>query len=205
MVFEQTTIIVRDGKKIVVKKFSDISSIKWLISIPFRPFYPFALSATERLKREYTFFQYEHSYILTPKVYKVDWKNKVLEREFIDGDSLAEFEVEESSKILAKVLATLHREGWCLGDTKLTNIIATNGKVYVIDGEQAIKSSNELYIIWDIASSLILLGIYNPKEAMVVSSELLHKFYKEYNNNGGSVKMIDRSLKFLRRLIGVER
>lgn len=202
MVFEQSTVVLKDGKKVVIKRFSDISSVKWFISIPFRPFYPFALSASERLKREYTFFNSSHELVRTPKVYSVNWKDKVLEREFVEGEPLAKFDVETSCRVLAKTLATLHREGWCLGDTKLTNIIISNGEIYVIDGEQAIRSNNELYIVWDIASSLILLGIYNPKEAMIESSDLLRMFYREYTSNGGNVKMIDRSLKVLKRFVG---
>lgn len=199
MVLEQTEIVDRGGLKLVVKRFSDLSGLKWLLSLPFKPFYPFTLSACDRLRREYEFFRAEHEGFKTPKVYLVDWKSKILEREYVEGVKLCDLEVLEAAGILASTLARLHGEGWCLGDSKPSNFILKGGEVYVIDGEQAVRSPGENYRIWDLAFSLFSLGISRPLNAVLESQDMkiLRRFSHSYLGAGGNSNLLRLAMRTL--------
>ncbi|KYH38549.1 MAG: Mn2+-dependent serine/threonine protein kinase [Candidatus Hecatellales archaeon B24] len=199
MVLDQTVIVERDGVKLAVKKFSDLPGLKWILSLPFKALYPFTLSACERLKREYTFFKGEHEKFKTPKVYLVDWKEKILEREFIEGVKLSEADVVEAAGILASTLAWLHREGWCLGDSKPSNFILKNRTVYIIDGEQAVRNSSENYRVWDLAFSLFSLGASKPLDTMMDSYDMkiLRRFSHSYLKAGGRLSLLKLAVRAL--------
>ncbi|RLI26436.1 MAG: hypothetical protein DRO52_02520 [Candidatus Hecatellales archaeon] len=199
MVLEQAEVVERRGVKLVVKRFSDLPGLKWLLSLPFKPLYPFTLSACERLKREYAFFKAEHRSVKTPKVYVVDWEEKTLEREFIEGESLSSMEVLEAAGLLASALASLHGEGWCLGDCKPSNFIVKNGSIYVIDGEQAVRSFNENYRIWDLTFTLFSLGASRPVDAILDSYDMkiLRRFSHEYLRAGGNSTLLKLAIKTL--------
>ena len=197
MVLEQVKIVDKEYGKVIVKKFLDLSSLKWLISLPFKPFYPFTLLAEERLKREHEFFTSNHSNFKTPKVYFVDWKGKTLEREFIEGEKLSEVDIIEATENLAKTLANIHKEGWCLGDSKPSNFIRSCKEIYVVDGEQAIRSFNKSYMVWDLVILLLFLSFYKPLKATVNYMEILHRFSEKYLEVGGDLKILNLTLKFL--------
>jgi tRNA A-37 threonylcarbamoyl transferase component Bud32 len=199
LVLDQTVIVEKNGVKLAVKKFSDLPSLKWLLSLPFKPLYPFTLSACERLKREYTFFKVEHEKFKTPRVYLVDWKEKTLEREFIEGVKLSSMDVVKAAGILASSLAWLHGEGWCLGDSKPSNFILKNGTVYIIDGEQAIRNNSENYRIWDLAFSLFSLGASKPLDTMMDSYDMkiLRRFSHNYLEAGGSLSLLKLAVRTL--------
>jgi len=199
LVLDQIEIVEKDGLKLVVKRFSDLPSLKWLISLPFKPLYPFTLSACERLKREYGFFKAGHGRFKTPRVYLVDWKDKTLEREFIDGVKLSSMEILEAVDILASTLASLHREGWCLGDSKPSNFILKDGVIYIIDGEQAVKSNSENYRIWDLTFTLFSLGASKPLDTVMESYDMkiLRRFSHSYLKAGGSSSLLKLAIKTL--------
>ncbi|RLI35158.1 hypothetical protein DRO53_01940 [Candidatus Bathyarchaeota archaeon] len=200
MVLEQVEIVERNGLKVVVKRFSDIQGLKWIGLIPFKSFYPFTFSAAGRLERECNFLTQPHSQIKTPKIYRVDWERKILEREYVEGVKLSDIDVLEAAEKLAKILASLHREGWCLGDPKPSNFIIGNGQIYIIDCEQAVKTQNETYRIWDLVSSFFLLRLYKPLEAFKGDwrLQMFHIFSDNYLKAGGSSKLLEQYYKMLR-------
>ncbi|MHC1563712.1 MAG: hypothetical protein ACXQTF_00095 [Candidatus Hecatellaceae archaeon] len=199
MVLDQTVVVEKNGVKLAVKRFSDLPGLKWLLSLPFKPLYPFTLSACERLKREYTFFKEEHEKFKTPRVYLVDWKEKTLEREFIEGVKLSSMDVVEAAGVLASTLAWLHGEGWCLGDSKPSNFILKNGTVYIIDGEQTIRNNSENYRIWDLAFSLFSLGASKPLDTVMDSYDMkiLRRFSHSYLKAGGSLSLLKLAVRTL--------
>ena len=201
MVLEQVRVVERNGIKVVVKEFADLPSMKWAISLPFRPLYPFALKAGERLRRELEFLTSPHEWIRTPKVLGVDFERKVLEREYVEGTPLSELEPRDAAGMLGRILAAIHGEGWVLGDTKPSNFIVyseSEDVVYVLDAEQSLRSHNELYMSWDVVAALMFLGIYNPVEAVVKSIDMLYTFSNSYKEAGGNLKIVDGALKVLR-------
>ncbi|MHC1586708.1 MAG: hypothetical protein ACXQTV_04110, partial [Candidatus Hecatellaceae archaeon] len=105
---------------------------------------------------------------------------------------------------LAKILASLHREGWCLGDPKPSNFIIGNGQIYIIDCEQAVKTQNETYRVWDLVSSFFLLRLYKPLEAFREDWELqmLRIFSDSYLKAGGNSKLLEQYYKMLRGFLG---
>jgi len=150
------------------------------------------------------FFSSNHEPIMTPKVHNVNWKNKILKREYVDGENLSKVEPKEAAEKIAKVLGTLHSRGWVLGDTKPTNFIQSNNKIYIVDAEQALKSKSELYMVWDVIASLIFLGIYNPLKAVIESMDMLITFLDNYRTSRGNVKIAERTLKILKGMKNIE-
>lgn len=197
MVLEQAKIVDKGHVKVVVKRFLDLPSVKWLISLPFKPFYPFTLLAEERLKREYEFFTSPHNNFRVPRVYLVDWEGKIMEREFVEGEKLSEMDILKATENLAETLAAIHKEGWCLGDSKPSNFIKNCNEVYVVDGEQAIRSFNKSFMAWDLAVSLLFLSFYKPLESTVNYVKILHNFSEKYLEVGGDLKILKLTLKFL--------
>ncbi|BAB66448.1 hypothetical protein [Sulfurisphaera tokodaii] len=143
----QTRLIDVDNRKIVVKCYSSSSSFKWyLISPAFRGF-PYTSNPLERMNREINFFTYNWGDELkVPKVIDFDEETICMYREFIDGEEISDLEQFEE---LGRAINLIHKRNFALGDTKLENFLY-NKKVYVIDAEQAIQTSNTSYFSWDL-------------------------------------------------------
>lgn len=146
----QSEIIEESGVKYVLKSFTgEKSSFKWFPLSTFLGFvYPFTYDPAERLERELAFFSKEWKSFKTPKIVKVDKENHKILREYVDGRTL---DVDIDASKLGEVLGEIHKEGWALGDVKLTNfLVGGNDLIYVIDAEQAISNAETLHMAWDL-------------------------------------------------------
>ncbi|EEZ92532.1 MAG: Mn2+-dependent serine/threonine protein kinase [Candidatus Parvarchaeum acidiphilum ARMAN-4] len=173
MVLSQILMREEADHKVIRKKYNSFNSYKWLISPLFRVFYPFAISSKSRLERELNFLNSGNE-IKKPKVYSFDTSLKEMDREYIEGD----VEYCDGSKT-GKLLSSIHKEGYSLGDSKLDNFICNQEGAYIIDSEQAIKSDKKRYNYWDV-SFLILSAAYYNYSNKIGFKRFLEGFSKEY-------------------------
>jgi len=190
-VFRQVKIIDFNGVKLVVKEYtSERGIIKWFLIKAAgltSQVYPYTFKPVERMKREIDFFE---GSILnnTPKIIVKDWLNKLIIREYIDGNNVNPLNREDVVKV-AKTIADIHECGYSLGDSKYTNFIISNDRVYIVDAEQAIYTDRYEYMYWDIMVFLTTL-IYSLIEKMSVkatslSKSLIEVFISKYLEYGG--------------------
>ncbi len=143
---------MKDGRKIIVKRYSGFpGSLKWgiLYVHPAGIYYPITGDPLERLLREEDFFTNPPVGVRVPKIIHVDYKRKVMQRELLEGRHIDI--IPKDLKLLGEILAKIHESGYRMGDTRLENfILADDGKLSVIDAEQAIRSEEELHRAWDI-------------------------------------------------------
>lgn len=173
MVLSQVLVQEEQGHRVIKKKYNSFNSYKWILSPAFQLFYPFASLAKSRLERELEFLNSSNN-IKKPKIYSFDLYNRELNREYIDG----KVDYCEGSK-LGKLFSEIHKEGYSLGDSKLDNFICNAEGAYIIDSEQAIKTSKKRYMYWDV-SLLILSAAYYNYSNKKGFNEFLNGFSREY-------------------------
>ncbi|MEM3229412.1 MAG: hypothetical protein QXD85_04365, partial [Fervidicoccaceae archaeon] len=187
---DQTSFKIVDGKKLAVKNYTKPSGIiKWLLlnfpPIPF--YYPLTLDPAERMRREIDFFSHEAEGFLIPKIYNIDWKKIVLEREYIEGRHPS-FEDEKDLKSVGMALSFIHRAERCLGDTKPQNFLIAENGVYVIDAEQSLLSCQKRrFIGWDVALSILFIFWNNPLISPNEFSSKVRSFLNGYKEAGSKI------------------
>jgi len=145
--------------KVVIKNFSDIKALKWIfLNIWTLLSKRFDMNPMSRLYREYSAMRKLRDLGLnTPKVISIILDHKILVTEYIDGPDLAKlimgfFTGNERNlntvRQYGQELGKVHSAGYTLGDTKPSNILVSNNKIYLVDLEQ-MGQNNEKG--WDIA------------------------------------------------------
>ena len=184
LLISQTRIVERGGEKIVVKDYSKpMGLIKWMITLfpPISTYYPFETDPLERMLRETRFFETPPRGVGVPRVLRVDPQELVMEREFIEGQTYYDNPREHSYHI-GRTLGEVHRQDYCLGDTKPDNfVLSPSGKVYIVDAEQSLlKCEFEEYKTWDIMVFLAFLYLVEPIQTMSMYRELVKRALKGY-------------------------
>lgn len=177
----QSEIIEESGVKYVLKSFTgEKSSLKWFPLSTFLGFvYPFTYDPDERLKRELAFFSKEWEFFKTPKIVRVDEENRKILREYVDGRAL---DIDIDANKLGRVLGKIHKEGWALGDVKLTNfLVDENDLIYVIDAEQAVSRAETLHMAWDLYL-IFLMASYTYIRSPSKFEEFLRDFLSGYGS-----------------------
>ncbi|MDW8045313.1 MAG: hypothetical protein RMJ31_06035 [Nitrososphaerota archaeon] len=160
--------------KLVVKKFRDIKSLKWALLGLWAFAKRFDMAPISRLYREYFAIRTLRRYGLnTPEIVSVILNDRILVTKFIDGVNLGKvihdlYEgrgSEEAVKMYGEAIGIAHRAGYTLGDTKPSNAVLFNGKIYLTDLEQASLGGDKA---WDVAeflyySSKLTLNIQTVK------------------------------------------
>jgi len=180
-----------NGEKLVVmKKYRNWKAIKWLPtalwtigSIDFTPI------PGERLLRETRALIILAKYgFKVPSIYSIDWVNKVLVREYIEGIPLSDI-IRKKKKKLSEIayragalLASIHSKGITLGDSRPSNIILSNGHLVPVDLEQ---SSNTIPPAWDIAEFLSFMSmdlLFRIKESLNAAKSFAEGYLSISNN-----------------------
>ncbi|BCU70789.1 hypothetical protein [Stygiolobus caldivivus] len=146
-IYVQTKIVAVEDKKLVMKCYNSSTSFKWYFISPSFRNYPYSSDPRERMNREINFLTYRWDSIKTPRIIDFDLEQTCLYREFIDGEEIKEIEQFEK---LGKAIKYIHEQGFVMGDTKLENFIVSEGRITVIDAEQAITSNDISYRSWDL-------------------------------------------------------
>lgn len=188
----QIKVIELNNRKIVFKNYRrEHGLIKWFlikIGSNISKTYPYAIDPYERMIRETSFFNEMIDVLNTPRVLLKDWINLLIAREFIEGFS-SKPDNEDDLRNISRLIACIHEYGYVLGDTKFYNFVKTNSKYYIIDAEQAIASSNEKYMYWDllvfvIVSTYYIINKYLTK-AIDTAQYVIKTFLENYVDERG--------------------
>jgi len=171
--------------KVVVKRFLDFWSIKWLlVSIVARPARNFGIKPSTRMGNEYTAtIELRKAGIGTPEILLVHSKEKLIVKEFVDGVPSTNFLRKDEVRSIAKALASIHKMGYAVGDTKPDNILFKDGKVYFIDLEQAEKGGDP---VWDVAEFIYYSCWFLPDARSV--KEMAERFAEAYDYDRSVLK-----------------
>jgi tRNA A-37 threonylcarbamoyl transferase component Bud32 len=191
-------------KKILVKRFKDLSSLKWfplsMWSIGVRNF---ALMGKSRLDRECAINEVlAGAGFCVPKLLHVSANERLVFMEFVEGENLSNAikrialaenwsDVERELVLIKKVgftYAKVHTLNVVLGDTKPENIMVNSeGKLCLIDFEQASRGGDKS---WDVACFLYYSGHYLPLNSEVKAEAISKAFIAGYTESGGSPEVI---------------
>lgn len=163
---KQSKILIVNDKTYLIKDYAtELGILKWyMVILPSFTIkkYPLRPEPLERLKREVAFMRKTRDCFNKPEILLVDYGKLKLVREFIRGEI---YSYKAPSRVHYEVghnLGICHASGWALGDSKITNFIYRDDKVYIIDAEQAINECNLEYAAWDllVLISTILIDGY---------------------------------------------
>jgi tRNA A-37 threonylcarbamoyl transferase component Bud32/predicted nucleotidyltransferase len=147
------------SQKVVVKRFKNISAFKWtLLNIWAIPSKKFEQNPDARMAYEYlALLKFRDLGFNTPQILLLYLSDRILVTEFLQGKNLGdiithylagESEDLEPVKIYGRILAELHKKGYTIGDTKPSNTLYIDSKLYLTDLEQAMEGGDPS---WDIA------------------------------------------------------
>ena len=191
-------------KKILVKRFKNLSSMKWfplsMWSIGARSF---ALMGKSRLERECAINELlGEAGFHVPKILHVSANERLVFMEFVEGENLGNaikrIAIAHGTQKIAKDLALINQVGETyakvhaldvvLGDTKPENVMFdTQGKLFLLDFEQASRSGDRS---WDVACFLYYCGHYLPLNGEQKAEEVAKAFITGYLQAGGNVEVI---------------
>jgi len=187
----QAELVTIDDRKYVRKRYGkEVGIIKWLPPAIFlRSIYPFTLEPRERMRREVEFLSQSWSGLGVPKILTYDEGKLELIREYVVGDPL-DYRAEEAPKLLGSALREIHSKGYALGDVKPTNfIVGSDGVIYVIDAEQAVRTEDPTIKCWDLMATLLLASY-----SLITNLSKYRKFIKslisEYLSDGRLVNVL---------------
>jgi tRNA A-37 threonylcarbamoyl transferase component Bud32/predicted nucleotidyltransferase len=188
----------------VVKRYSDIRSLKWaLLSIWAFTARKFSMAPLSRLHREYfASLSLRRRGVKSPKIVGIAPDERVLIREFVEGPLLSDvihrLLAGSSSGLISvenfgRALAAVHKAGFALGDSKASNVVIANGEVYLTDLEQALEGGD---MAWDIAEFLYYTAKLSSKGGGM--EKLARTFLDAYKKeNGKDAISKARSVRYL--------
>ncbi len=198
---------LRDKNKSVsfaIKRYNDIKGMKWgILSLWALRNTNFTVGALERLHREYqASSKFRRIGIPTPEVLAVFLSERMLVTRFVQGKDLSAIESEYLNektndtsplKEFGKLLSKLHKNGFCMGDSKPSNAILSDQdhRIYLTDLEQAHEGGNP---VWDVAEFVYYTLRFTLKEER--AKKIVESFVSGYLEAGGSRETIRRSAGF---------
>lgn len=163
------------GVKMVIKRFSEYTSAKWLLISPTVDLItligirPKALPLT-RFWNEYRYsIELRRRGIRTPRILYIDPWSLTMIREYIDGDPLGVLiergGIDRAIEIFMRTIARIHSNGFCMVDTKPDNYIAGDGMdtAYCVDLEQISPCRKPLHMAWDLAVFMYFTSLLAPE------------------------------------------
>jgi tRNA A-37 threonylcarbamoyl transferase component Bud32 len=190
--------------KILVKRFKDLSSLKWfplsMWSIGARSF---SMRGRSRLERECAINELlNDAGFHVPKILHVSANERLVFMEFLEAENLGsgikqmglthdESSIERELALISQVgktYAQVHSLNVVLGDTKPENVmVGKQGELYLIDFEQASRNGDKS---WDIACFLYYCGHYLPLNSEHKAEALTKAFIAGYLEGGGDLNAI---------------
>ncbi|RLF12181.1 MAG: hypothetical protein DRJ62_02800 [Thermoprotei archaeon] len=184
--------------KAVIKSYREWRAFKWIPTALWGlGAVDYALSPGGRLRREYTAITKLRSLgFKVPKVFFVDWREKIMCREYVEGSPFSDIlrrgsrgEVEEAARAVGLTLSEIHNLGLTLGDCKPGNFVLKGGEVYVVDLEQFGSKSEQS---WDVAE-LISFSALNARSIDVYEAAV--KSFAQGYLERGRVEVLKGSFK----------
>jgi tRNA A-37 threonylcarbamoyl transferase component Bud32 len=191
-------------KKILVKRFKDLSSFKWFpLSMWSIGTTTFTLMGKPRLERECAINELlREAGIRVPDLLYVSANERLVFMEYVEGENFSvnikKIASSTSLEAVARELdlvrqvgetyAKIHRLNVSLGDTKPENIlIDSKGRLCLIDFEQASRRGNKS---WDVACFLYYCGHYMPLNGEQKAQAITSAFITGYLQGGGDVRIV---------------
>ncbi len=191
-------------KKILIKRFKDLSSLKWFpLSMWSMGVRNFALLGKSRLDRECAINEaLASSGFCVPSLLHVSANEGLVFMEFVEGENLTNAikriasakacsNVERELLLVKEVgitYAKVHALNIVLGDTKPENILVdAEGKLCLIDFEQSGHGGDRS---WDVACFLYYSGHYLPLDGEAKGGAISRAFVVGYLEAGGSLDVI---------------
>lgn len=184
--------------KVFVKKYLNWTDFKWIIArIWTIGVKDFSLIAEDRMSNEIYFSnKLTQLGFNVPRIYYVNWKNKTLFMEFIDGVDVLQLWLtcndnnllKKVTEMMGEVLAKLHNSNITLGDCKPENFIYLNDRIYITDLEQASIGGDKS---WDLMELLIYPGHYLGASKSIDYTRYLLNGYLSH----GDVEVLAKGLK----------
>jgi tRNA A-37 threonylcarbamoyl transferase component Bud32 len=183
-------------QKFVVKRYIDLSNLKWLpLTLWAFGTTTFSVLGRSRLEKEYTINNFLQSKgFSVPKIFYISHQKRLIFEEFIEGENLVKVVKRmfspnktktdiELIKEAGRKVAKAHSLGVSLGDCKPENFIVTKDDIVFLDLEQATRNGNQT---WDIAEFLYYSGHYSPAIANPEAATTIAKIFIEgYLEAGG--------------------
>jgi tRNA A-37 threonylcarbamoyl transferase component Bud32/predicted nucleotidyltransferase len=194
------------NKKIslAVKRFADIKSVKWgILNLWSLKNTKFTANSMERMHREYrAMSDFKSMGIHTPEIVAVFLSEKILVTGFVSGRDLSRIQADylddksdglDSIREFGRILATLHKNAYCMGDTKPSNAVLcdSDSELYLTDLEQAHRHGNH---VWDLAEFVYYSVRFTMKEAK--ARRLVREFVEGYLSGGGSLEAVQDTVSF---------
>lgn len=160
---KQSRILVVDSEKLVLKEYGgEAGLIKWLVvnlsSTPVK-MYPFVFNPRSRMEREVSFLRTDTPGFMKPGLRVVDYIGVRIIRDYVEGEEVDSSTSPQVFRVLGRSLGMLHCSGWALGDTKVSNFVSNDGRVYIVDAEQAVETWRKEHFSWDLVVFASTLGI----------------------------------------------
>jgi tRNA A-37 threonylcarbamoyl transferase component Bud32/predicted nucleotidyltransferase len=185
--------------KLVAKKYQDFWSFKWVVANMMTvTAKQFESKPLLRMAREYKgTISIKRAGALTPRVVLVEPDDKVIVKEFVEGENLEPLtraamrgEPSALAKVqkFAEVLGRIHSIGYCLGDTKPSNVLINEEGVNIVDLEQAEEGGEQP---WDIVEYLYYSAITADSPEAVV--RLVRLFKSSYKMTGPKENLVSAS------------
>lgn len=190
----QSRLVMFSGKIYVEKTYAaEPGIIKWyLVTVSNLAVgvYPFKLKPPERLEQEVAFMRSKDTCFNKPELILVDYINLRLLREFVKGKGYSFQAPSLVHYLIAREIGKCHERGWAFGDSKITNFLYDDEKLYVIDAEQATSNGKPEYYAWDLLVLVSTLSIDGYVKALYSETNRERVFdnivrgYLDGNSNG---------------------
>ena len=196
--------ILRDPRKkteysVAVKRYKDIRGMKWgVLNLWSLKNADFTINPTERLYREFRASRELRTFgLATPEIIAVFFPQILSVTRFIRGKDLSKVEasyLDGKTEDLSPVfsfgadLATMHNNGYCMGDTKPSNAIYSDedSKIYLVDLEQSHRDGNKT---WDLAEFIYYSVRFTLKEDR--ARRLISSFVQGYLDKTENTKPVE--------------
>jgi tRNA A-37 threonylcarbamoyl transferase component Bud32 len=177
-------------KSVVVKNYTDVRSLKWaLLGVWASAANKFSTAPLARMDREYGMtLRLGAVGVLVPSIFAVAPAERILVKEFVSGPTLSSMinnflkgSADGIGPVAAygELMARVHSSGLVLGDTKPSNVIVSEGGLFLTDLEQAVPDGDRA---WDIAEFLYYTAkLSNREEAM---RNIAATFLESYAKSG---------------------
>ncbi|MCS6783995.1 MAG: hypothetical protein NZ581_02210 [Candidatus Caldarchaeum sp.] len=195
--FNSTYVIEVDSTKLFAKRYLSWTDVKWIAARIWTAWVKgFSIDPATRLAKEIYFRDYLRNHgFNTSEVVHVNWRDKILYTNYIEGRSLLESWLEKSAdrhvfaEKTGQLLARIHDAGVRLGDCKPESFIrAEDGRMFVTDLEQ---SSFDGDPAWDLMELIFYPGHYLEADEAAALAEQITEGYLEV----GKPEVVKKSLK----------
>jgi Kae1-associated kinase Bud32 len=179
----QVLTLADDSKKVrlAVKRYKDARSVKWALVNVWALSKRFEVNPLTRLTNEYKALkELKRNGLNAPDIVALILDERILITRFVEGKDLGQVVSEymngrsEDLRVVnefGRVLARIHELGYVIGDTKPSNAVISNGKIYLVDLEQAERNGDKS---WDIAEFIY----YSSK--LTLNEKKVKRLVKEF-------------------------